>query len=193
MKQLLLLLVVLCGCVPDEPRYIALPEPPPVAPTIQLPVELRHRNWTTEGSCVYASFCSAMECYNRHDLATFVRQNYAGPATAQHIIGVCKRLGVEYDTTYQADPGFLDWADRNGYPVVIWWKSRHCCTFINWVRRQDGRVYAAILDNNRPERIEYTERQEFLQRWAVQYGGFGLAPMCDLATVVPFNAYELAL
>lgn len=194
MKQLLLcVLCVLClGCVPDEPRYIALKPPPPAVPTVCPPLELRWSNWTTEGSCVYASFINLMECHNRHDLSVLVRQSYRGPAGPDEIIGVCQRLDVEYDTTYRADPGFLDWADRNGYGALIWWKTRHCCTFTGWVVR-GGVTYAAILDNNHPERLELTERQEFIRRWRDDYGGFALAPMCDLATVVPYQSYELAL
>lgn len=191
MKRWLCLLLLFAGCIKPEPRPVALPAPPPKAPNIQLPMELRYRNWGS-GSCVYASICQLLEAHNRHEDAAWIRQHCEGAAGPQEITSVCRRRGIEFDETFRADPGFLDWADKNGYGAIIWWKTRHCCTFMGWVVR-DGVTYADILDNNFPERRELVERRRFLNDWARLYGGYALAPMCDLATVVPYPSYELVL
>lgn len=97
---------------------------------------------------------------------------------------------VDYVWTEKADPRFLDWCSESKRGCILWWKPSHCCTFAGWVRQPDGKIYAAILDNNRPGNWELTEREQFVRLWA-GYGGFALAVLHPPASARTWRSYEV--
>lgn len=199
----LLLLALLTGCAIDTgPAQVVPVDPlPPAVPSLNLPVELRQRNWVSteaatrgQGSCVFASMVSHARWLNQFDLADEIRATYSGgeydTRLRQKLDGLkSKYPGLEYSFTTKADPRFLDWCDAERRGCIMWWKPYHCCTFCGWVVR-NGKQYAVMLDNNRPEAFELTEREQFIRLWA-GYGGFALCLMYDPATSVPYPSYEL--
>ena len=180
------------GC--DVPRsYRALPAPTPEQPGANLPKTLHQKNWlgpSREGSCVYASLTSHARWQNNFNLAAWARQQGDGEY-ASRLRQKLDSIGVKYAFTEQARPEFLDWCDATRRGCILWWKPSHCCTFMGYVRK-DGKVYAAILDNNNPGVWELTERSQFLRLWA-GYGGFGLAVLGDPASPIPYLSYEAVL
>lgn len=193
MRYLLLIVMLLvCGCA-RTPVAIGLPVPPPEVPTCNLPLPLRQHNWVSrngEGSCVYASLINHVRWLNLPELADHVRNTYSGGEYETRLIKHLDDMNVDYSYTRKADPRFLDWCDQERRGAILWWKPYHCCTFCGWVTKADGRQYAVILDNNREEDFELTEREQFIRLWA-GYGGFALCVMADPANHVPYPAYEL--
>lgn len=199
---IILLLLVTCGCTPVT-RVYPLPAPPAETPVCNLPVQLRQQNWTgrlNQGSCVYASLVNHTRWLNLPTLADQIRQTRGDGEYAQRLMQYLdtvqwrdadgrSRNGVEYRFTEKADPRFLDWCSSERLGCILWWKPSHCCTFVGWVRDQNGNQFAAILDNNYIQRIEYTPREQFIRLWA-GYGGFALAVLDDPAIPVPYRSYE---
>lgn len=188
----LALLICLLGC--DEVINVRpLPAPDPVVPTCHLPVELRQRNWLgsrQEGSCVYASLINHVRWLNLPKLADSIRAKYGNGEYETRLKANLDSMGVKYASVSNADPRFLDWCDLERRGAILWWKPYHCCTFCGWVTRNDGKQYAVILDNNRPEDFELTEREQFVRLWA-GYGGFALSVIADPANNVPYPSYEV--
>ena len=203
-RKLALLLAVLLpifgssvGC--DQRSLVAVPLPPQVAdtPTCNIPPPLRQKNWLGpkgQGSCVYASLTSHARWLNLFRIADLI----AGPRGDGHgkygdgefetrLMENLDREGIDHAETRKADPRFLDWCDKERRGAIMWWKPYHCCLFVGWVEH-NGRQYAAILDNNRTEDFELTEREQFIRLWA-GYGGFALCIMSDPATSVPYPSY----
>ncbi len=199
-RLLALLLLPLClvGCVDSEPIVHQLPSPSVDVPTCNIPLELRQRNWLgprRQGSCVYASTTSHAQWLNMPELAQYIagpRLNGQGAhfgdgETETGLIENLGKLGLDYSYTRKADPRFLDWCDAERRGCILWWKPYHCCTFCGWITR-NGKQYAVILDNNRTEDFELTERNEFIRLWA-GYGGFALCIMHDPSISVPYPSY----
>lgn len=194
MKRLCLLALLICllGC--DEVINVRpLPAPDPMVPTCHLPVELRQRNWLgdrREGSCVYASLINHVRWLNLPKLADEIRGKYGNGEYETRLKANLDAMGVKHASVSNADPRFLDWCDMERRGAILWWKPYHCCTFCGWVTRHDGKQYAVILDNNRPEDFELTEREQFVRLWA-GYGGFALSVIADPANNVPYPSYEV--
>lgn len=198
-----LLLLALVGCDVVEPQRTVVPLPSPgySLPPCNLPLELRQKNWASkdretygQGSCVFASLTSHSRWLNQLGLAEEVRSTFQGGEYETRLIQKLDALkskypDLEYAYTRKADPRFLDWCNAERRGCILWWKPYHCCAFMGWVTRA-GKQYAVILDNNRTERFELTEREQFIRLWA-GYGGFGLCLMYDPAPTVPYPSYEL--
>lgn len=199
-RKLLLLLASLVsvvgastGCNQLAPvRVRALPLPAAEVPPVNLPKALRQRNWLSannEGSCVHASFTSHLRWHNQFGKGERWRKTYSG---GENEIALRRKLsaeGIRHVYTDNGDPSFLDWCSKTRHGCILWWKPSHCCTFCGWVR-QNGKIYAAILDNNYPERIELTERNQFVRLWN-GYGGFALSVIDPPTTPIPAPAYEV--
>ena len=158
-----------------------------------MPVPLRQRNWTTVdgGSCVYASLTTHARWLNKLDLADWLSNPSinGGGEYSSRLRKKLDSIDVPYAYTEQGNPEFLDWCSRTRRGCILWWKPSHCCTFAGWTVL-DGKVYAAIIDNNQPGRYELTERSVFLKAWA-SYGGFGLALLVDPASPRPWLSYQV--
>ena len=165
--------------------------PLPEQPVVQLPASMRQRNWTVsgEGSCVYASLATVARWHHKQDLAAWLSdpsQN-GGGEYGKRLRERLDQIGQRYAFTEAASVAFLDWCSETRHGCIVWWKQSHCCTFAGWVR-MDGKIYAAIIDNNHPEYFEFTERSMFLRGWT-GFGGFGLTLLDDPASPRPWLAY----
>lgn len=201
---LALLTLMLCGCLPEsEPVVHYLPIPAEDVPTCNLPIELRQRNWLGpkgQGSCVYASLTNHARWLNLLEFGEYIAgpditgtgrgANFGDGEYETRLMENLDKMGMKYDFTRNADPRFLDWCDMERRGAIMWWKPYHCCTFCGWVTKADGKQYAVILDNNRTEAFELTEREQFIRLWA-GYGGFALCLMNDPVTTIPYPSYYL--
>jgi hypothetical protein len=180
------------GCSPEQ-RVRPLPPPPAEVPVCNLPVDLHQRNWLgpqRQGSCVHASLTNHLRWLNQYEIGEKWRTTYSDGEYASRLRQKLDRENLEYTFTEKADPRFLDWVTMNRTGCILWWKPSHCCTFMGWVVGQDGKTYAAILDNNYPGKFEYTEREQFIRLWS-GYGGFGLAVNHPATISIPYLSYEL--
>lgn len=181
------------GCDTAPLEYRALAAPRAEAPSINPPVSIRVRNWLggtsgREGSCAHASTVNMLHWLNEFELARKWRSKYSGGEYASRLRSRLDTEGVKYAYTEQANLALLDFAHETRRGAVIWWKPSHACTFCGWVEI-NGRIYAVVLDNNFPDRFEYTEKNQFHRLWA-SYGGFGLTVLSDPPSSPPFRSYE---
>jgi hypothetical protein len=186
-------LAYIAGCDTAPIEYRALTAPRAETPSINPPVSIRVRNWLggasgREGSCAHASTVNMLHWQNEFDLARIWRSKYSGGEYASRLRERLDREGVKYAFTEQANLALLDYAHETRRGAVIWWKPSHACTFCGWVEI-NGRTHAVVLDNNFPERFEYTEKSQFHRLWA-SYGGFGLTVLGDPPSPPPFRSYE---
>lgn len=188
----LLLAFCIVGCDKiGQTRFRPLPAPQAEAPEVQLPAEIRQRNWRGplgQGSCVYASLTTHSRWQNNFELAQWCRDKNGDGEYSQRLRDRLDAIGVKHASTEQASPEFLDWCAATRRGCILWWKPSHCCTFAGYVQR-DGVVYCAIIDNNQPGKFELTERSQFLRLWS-GYGGFGLAVLGPPASPLPWLSYE---
>lgn len=187
----LLLLFLVGGC--STPSYRPLPGPDaPETPSINPPLDIRQANWTSnnQGSCVHASLSSMLHWQNHFDLAKWWRSQYGGGEYSDQLRRRLDAAKVPYAFTERANLQLLDDAHAARRGALMWWKPYHCCLFCGWVKGSDGRVYAAILDNNRVQSYEFVERGQFHKDWA-GYGGFALMVLFDPPSLPPWKSYEL--
>lgn len=196
MKQIatLVLLALLVGC--NAPRQFKLTEPPPAeVPVMNLPVEMRVRNWVSrnqQGSCVHASSVMLFKWLGEEELADKWRNTYSGGETASSILRYWKQAGIPYCSTYDersytstGDPEFLKWCSDTRRGAIIWWKPSHCCVFCGFTEI-NGEQYAIILDNNTPNKFdEPIPVNEFIRRWR-GYGGFAATPVLSPTGPLPW-------
>lgn len=187
------LAVVSVGCQPiANVRPVKVPKLE--EPCLQLPPKMRQVNWVVrgEGSCVYASLTTVARWHHKPELAAWLSdpsQN-GGGEYGKRLRDRLDQVDVPYTYTETASVKFLDWCDENRHGCILWWKQSHCCTFAGWVRKNDGKTYAAIIDNNHPEYFELTERSQFIRGWT-SFGGFGLTLLYDPASPRPWLSYTL--
>ncbi len=178
-------------------HVVALPVPAAESPPLNLPQELRQLNWLSrpngqghrEGSCVHASFVMLLNWHNRVTDALRWKATYEGGEYASELEARLRAAGIGYRSTRDAEPTFLDWCSESRHGAILWWKPNHCCLFAGWVNR-NGTWYAAIIDNNHPERFEYTERTQFLRLWQ-GYGGYALTITSPPTIPIPYPTYEV--
>jgi hypothetical protein len=186
--------LVSVGCDVPGPQVVrALPTPAIEQPPANLPPGLHQRNWTgplRQGSCVHASLTSHLRWLNEYEKGERWRRTYSDGEFDDRLRDRLDAAGIDYAYTGKADPRFLDWASETRRGAICWWKPSHCCTFMGWVTKPDGKQYAAILDNNYPGRFELTPREQFVRLWA-GYGGFALAVLSEPASSIPYQSYEV--
>lgn len=187
-------LALASGCdSPLRPTARPLPAPTAEQPPANIPAALHQRNWLgpqRQGSCVHASLVSHLRWLNQFALGERWRATYGDGEYDSRLRSRLDAAGIDYVFTLRADPRFLDWCSETRRGCILWWKPSHCCTFVGWVK-QDGREFAAILDNNSPGRFELTEREQFIRLWA-GYGGFALAVIDPPASSLPYRSYTTA-
>jgi hypothetical protein len=199
MKQLLLILLLVtttAGCMEIENGQVVLTKPPkPESPVVNLPVEMRIRNWTDRsgaGSCVHASTAMLLKWLGEVELAKKWQKTYAGGETAISILKYWSAAGIPYCSTLNArtyecsgDPAFLRWASNTRRGAIIWWKPSHCCLFVG-IEKINGREYAIILDNNTPNKYdEPVPLEEFITLWR-RCGGFAATPVLTPTGPLPW-------
>jgi hypothetical protein len=190
---LILFAAMLAGCEDRPVRVRALPTPATEQPPANLPPGLHQRNKLGpkgQGSCVHASLVNHLRWCNQHDLAKRWWATYGDGEYDSRLRARLDAAEVDYVYTLRADPRFLDWCSSSRRGCILWWKPSHCCTFMGWLKHDDGREYAAILDNNNPGRWELTEREQFIRLWA-GYGGFGLSVCDPPASSITYRSYEV--
>jgi hypothetical protein len=178
----LLLLLCCLGCSTSAARYRPLPAPSRTeTPSVNPSRDIRQKNWlgkNNEGSCVHASLSSMLHWQNQFELAKWWRSQYSGGEWSDELRRRLDAAKIPYAFTERANIQLLDDAHAQRRGALLWWKPSHCCTFCGWVKNSDGKVYAAILDNNYPDRYEFVERSQFHKAWA-GYGGFALSTLFD--------------
>lgn len=195
MRPALLVLFIACviGCQPT-PEYRALPSAAkPDTPVVNLPLEARQQNWRGpggDGSCVHASLSSMLHWQNQFALAKWWRSQYSGGEWSDQLRRRLDAAKIPYAYTEKANIKLLDDAHASRRGALLWWKPSHCCTFVGWAKGSDGKLYAAILDNNRTQAFEFVERSEFHQKWA-GYGGFALTTLYDPPALHVWKSYEI--
>lgn len=181
------------GCTP-EAQYRALPRTTEVdTPIVNLPVDIRQQNWRGpggDGSCVHASLSSMLHWQNQFELAKWWRSQYSGGEWSDQLRRRLDAARIPYAYTEKANIKLLDDAHAARRGAILWWKPSHCCTFVGWAKGSDGKIYAAILDNNRTQAFEYVERNQFHSAWA-QYGGFALTTLYDPPAPRIWKSYEI--
>lgn len=189
-----LLVTSVAGCVDDggPVEVVALPSRPLEQPAANLPGRLHQRNKLGplgQGSCVHASMVMLFRWMNQPDVADAWWRTYGDGEYSDRLMRRLDAAGIQYAATERADPRFLDWCVESQRGAIIWWKPSHCCFFAGWVW-QDGRQYAAIIDNNAPGRFELTPRDQFIRLWA-GYGGFGLTILSDPPGALTYPSYRV--
>lgn len=187
-------LATLLGC--DQPiMYRSIEAPKPEAPSVNVPFSARQKNWESkdrEGSCVHASLSSMLHWQNQFALAAWWRSQYSGGEWSDQLRRRLEAAKIPFAYTEKANMQLLDDAHRTRRGALLWWKPNHCCTFVGWSKGQDGKVYAAILDNNATQRFEYIERSQFHKAWA-GFGGFALMTLFDPPSPPIWQSYKPVL
>jgi hypothetical protein len=194
------LLIAFAGCSLEQPKQVRrLPAPAMESPPANVPVSLRQRNWPSQeaktygqGSCVHASLTTHLRWCNEFALGERWRSSFNGGEYETRLRERLDANNVDYCYTNKTDPRFLDWASATRRGAIIWWKPSHCCTFAGFTTNPPGKSpgeYAVIIDNNFPERLEYTPREQFIRLWA-GYGGFALTVLVPAATSHTWESYE---
>ena len=186
-------MALFCGCENSNLEYRVIQPPTAETPSINPPKSVRVRNWLggatgREGSCAHASLVNMLHWQNQFAIANMWRSKYSGGEYASRLRQRLDNAHVPYAFTEKANIALLDYAHESRRGALIWWKPAHCCTFCGWVERS-GRQYAVVLDNNYPDRYEFTDRHQFHKLWA-SYGGFGLTVLRDPPSPPPFRSYE---
>lgn len=193
------------GCIEEKyvPRAL---EPPPIeVPVANIPKSLRVSNWlgnAREGSCVHATTKNCLVWMNDPEGAA--SWPYENGEYASQLKERLKKRGYDFEATDNANYQLLEWATSQRLPAIIWWKPSHCCMFAGFASGRDiianypdvaskidpSKQYAAILDNNYVNRIEFEEKSQFIRLW-IGYGGFGCVILKSPTTSIPYKSYEL--
>jgi hypothetical protein len=189
--------VMFAGCeqLPTASDYVALPAPAPEHPVVNPAYPIRQQNWLggpgrNEGSCVHASLSSMLHWQNQFTLAQRWRKTYDGGEYDSRLRDRLKDAGIPYAYTVKTNIEFLDFAHNTRRGALMWWKPNHCCTFCGWVRGNDQKIYAVILDNNSTQKYELVERNQLHRLWA-GYGGFALTTLYDPPSPPIYKSYSL--
>jgi hypothetical protein len=176
--------------VAQLPRAGELPVRAKTGVVLELPPEVRTRNWGG-GSCVHASNVNLLKQMGQHELAEWWRRNYSGGEYDTRLVSRLEAAGLRYayisDRSGRDSDGdgtndgeeFLFWCQRTGRGAGIFYKPSHS---INFAGQDEQYVY--LLDNNAttyPERVGYYERAghaDFFRRWR-GFGGFAWTLIYD--------------
>lgn len=173
MKTIILALALLTPLSLPLDYRAATVERPVERPTVNLPVNLRQRNWIGDenyGSCVWATTMSLLRWEGRDDLAREIGRtcgNGAGPSTHGRVMD---KLGIAYAMTDSGDERFLEWAlrTRRGAGVACE-NGAHCVALVYLDSKQ-----ACIMDNNDPANYRWMSREDFVTDWR-NSGGWAFA------------------
>lgn len=177
------------------PALVASDLPASVSIALDLPPELRTRNWGG-GSCVHASNVNLLIYQGQADMAAWWRSHYSGGEYDSRLVERLDAAGLRYAFVHGGkdadgngrDDGeeFMEWTIRTRRGAGIFYKPNHS---INLAGLDEN--YAYLLDNNAvnyPEQnghYERVERREFLRKW-LGYGGFAWTLVYDPAPARPY-------
>ena len=170
------------------PRGADVPDGTYLGVVLDLPYELRTRNWGG-GSCVHASNVNLLRYQGQMEMADWWRRTYSGGEYDDRLIQRLEAAGVRYAFAHGGkdanrdgrDDGeqFLEWTVRTRRGAGIFYKPNHS---INLVGLDDK--YAYLLDNNYtdyPEKnghYERVPREQFFRQWH-SYGAFAWTLVYD--------------
>lgn len=182
--------LVLAGCsdVPREGSLFYLQDYPQPAPIVDLPKEMRIKNWVgidqdgdRGGSCVHASLINSFRAAARYDLEWLWFDNrgrgYEGPETASRILAKLSQQQIPFEHTSSGDISVLEWESRTNRMAAIFYYPSHCVNFCGFAVI-DGREVAILLDNNFLDRYIVIDRSTFERAWRY-YGGFAVVPKIE--------------
>ena len=197
---LLTIISMLLGCDLQPSDVILATPPKPESPVVNLPQDLRTRNWVSklpailgQGSCVLASTYMLLRWMGEDEMAEKWKRRYSGGETASSILKYWTAAELPYCSTFNprtyecsGDPAFLQWCSDTRRGAIIWWKPSHCCLFCGF-EIINGQKYAIILDNNTPDRFDPpVPYDEFIARWRREFGGFAATPVLSPTGPLPW-------
>lgn len=167
MKTLLYTLLVGIWCFPVSAGEI---------PQVNIPLPMRQANWSTEGSCGWATTVTALNHCDAHEMGQYIRRHFSGAMSLDSFSVVMERLNIPYAKTSTADVTFLEWAvdTRRGCGVMLFKAHNgklygHSLFLVHFDQQRVG-----LLDNNDVENIVWLKRETFLEHWTAS-GGFAFA------------------
>jgi hypothetical protein len=177
------------------PRAFELPVMASVGVVLDLPPELRTRNWGG-GSCVHASTTNLLKWMELYELAAWWRNTYSGGEYDTRLIARMEQAGLRYAYVHGGVDrdgngvddyeDFLEWCTRTRRGAGIFYKPMHS---INCVGMDEQYVY--LLDNNAtnyPEQYGHYERvprREFFRK-SREYGSFAWTLIYDPTPPRPY-------
>lgn len=179
----------------ELPQVSELPVTAQVGVVLDLPQELRTKNWGT-GSCVHASNVNLLKWMELYDLAAWWRKTYSGGEYDTRLVSRLEQAGLRYAFIHGGvdrngngrDDGeeFIEWTVRTRRGCGIFYKPQHSINLVGLDSQ-----YAYLLDNNAtdyPERVGHYERvprAEFFRKWR-GFGGFAWTLVYDPTPPEPF-------
>jgi hypothetical protein len=182
MKYLLVLLLCLAGCTPANDDWDD--EYAPERPTVNVPPNMRTRNWFGEqgqGSCVFAGVVPLLRWQGRYITADRIAQ-YGDGAGPERLDSIFDEEGVRYAQTVSGDENFLTWALETRRGCGISWDIPEGHHFVDLVYL-DGEQ-AMLLDSNAPGRFITIPRDELITNWK-ESGGWAITPVYTPAAPLP--------
>jgi hypothetical protein len=155
--------------VNETPDQVTPREQKEERPSVNLPTELRQRNWIGtqgNGSCVHATMISLLRWQGRTNTAEYWKRAYSSGETANGLQSKFDREGIRYAYTVDADVKFLEWAcsTRRGCGVTVM-GGVHMVALVHLDSK-----WACILDNNSVEQYKWVPRETFLAEWRASNG-----------------------
>ena len=153
------------------------PVHPQSYPTIDIPQDLRTRNWAPEGegSCVHASLVTLLHWQGQHELARWWQRKYSGGEVPEGLAAKANRIGLRFAETRNGDVGFLEWAvrTRRGACVTVEGGVHMVCLI------HLDEQWAGTLDNNNPGQVVWQSRNAFLEEWRTSHWQWAITPVYD--------------
>lgn len=157
------LAILLTGC--EEPQTVYNPPGANGHTTvIDIPQAYRVKNYTKNGSCVYASTACLLNSQGKPGLAEYVRANYSGGANDDDVKAIFDKAGLKY--TYGESLDFLRQCHARRLTALVEWPVGHV---VNFVGMDESYIY--LLDNNRIKHYRQIPIETFVYQW----GGWGIA------------------
>ena len=113
-----------------------------------------------DGSCGHCSTAMHLRWLQQFDKADQWWGKYRRGEYWQRHLGRLRNEGIKYIATSDGDERILDYAIRSRRGAVVYWPSFHIVNF----QGQAG-TDIVILDNNRIQRMERHERNDWVRRW----------------------------
>ncbi len=149
-------------------------------PRVNVPVSMRQRNWSREGSCVHASLISLLRWQDRHSLADYWGKTYSGGEYPGRFARRLDYGGIRYAFVTNGSVEFLEWAisTRRGCNITVK-GGAHMVTLVHL-----DETHAAVLDNNSPGSFIWMPRNTLISEWKSSMG-WAITPCYSPAAPLP--------